>query len=457
MKVLVVLCWLFFLFKTNSNLLQIWWQVQVLLVASCLALVRANSKPKSKAEGTREARQYDEPYSDNYVSIAFNSRIIQMFIHLQELTFTFIQICFCLIDFWVKQGGMPYSFSYSVYDPTYYNDYGHHETSDGKVVRGGYRVALPDGRTQVVNYHVEGDSGFVAHVNYHGQAHYPDYKPGYEGKDYQPKPEYFHKPEYSYNPEAPEHTHPAYKTDYPLPPNYTPYTKEVEYPGHHDHGHAHGHGPAYDHDHAHGHAHEGYTRHYPQPPAPTPHEGYNKYPHDGYSKRPDVYHPEPYHPAPYREPAAELPIPVKSVEPEPPKVEPPKPEPVHQHPEHHHEHEPAHYHQEPPRYEPESQYHAYPGHYQHDHYHHDYPHAHDGYTPHTPHYEDHGNHYHAHGHDDPYPKTYVHYEQPPSTPQIGAPIKLIDVGENFNPYGYSSSSKRNVKRPPAVIYVRKVM
>jgi hypothetical protein len=69
MKVLVV-CVLFFVL--NSNLLRIWWQVQVLLVASCLALVRANSKPKTKAEGTREARQYDEPYSDNYVSIPFS-------------------------------------------------------------------------------------------------------------------------------------------------------------------------------------------------------------------------------------------------------------------------------------------------------------------------------------------------------------------------------------------------
>lgn len=65
---------------------------------------------------------------------------------------------------------MPYNFDWSVKDDASANDYGHQEQSDGQVVTGSYRVLLPDGRTQVVNYRVEGDSGFVADVTYEGVA-----------------------------------------------------------------------------------------------------------------------------------------------------------------------------------------------------------------------------------------------------------------------------------------------
>jgi hypothetical protein len=67
---------------------------------------------------------------------------------------------------------MPYSFDWSVKDDESKNDYGHQEASDGKVVTGSYRVALPDGRTQIVNYKAD-ENGYVADVKYEGEAKYP--------------------------------------------------------------------------------------------------------------------------------------------------------------------------------------------------------------------------------------------------------------------------------------------
>ena len=75
---------------------------------------------------------------------------------------------------------MPYKFAYAVEDAPSYNSFGHQETSDGKVVTGSYRVVLPDTRTQIVNYKVDGYSGFVADVKYEGVAKYPEYKPAYK-------------------------------------------------------------------------------------------------------------------------------------------------------------------------------------------------------------------------------------------------------------------------------------
>ena len=71
---------------------------------------------------------------------------------------------------------MPYDFAYQVQDDYTYNNYGHKESSDGKVVSGSYNVLLPDGRTQTVTYTVDGYSGYVAKVSYTGEAKYPAYK-----------------------------------------------------------------------------------------------------------------------------------------------------------------------------------------------------------------------------------------------------------------------------------------
>lgn len=67
-----------------------------------------------------------------------------------------------------------YEFGYSVKDAHSGNDYNRKESSDGNVVRGEYRVHLPDGRTQIVTYHADWQTGFHAEVRYEGEAKYPD-------------------------------------------------------------------------------------------------------------------------------------------------------------------------------------------------------------------------------------------------------------------------------------------
>lgn len=74
---------------------------------------------------------------------------------------------------------MPYKFAWAVKDEPSYNDYAHQEESDGKVVTGSYRVLLPDGRTQIVNYRAD-ENGYVADVKYEGEAKYPEYRQGYQ-------------------------------------------------------------------------------------------------------------------------------------------------------------------------------------------------------------------------------------------------------------------------------------
>ncbi|XP_046645447.1 adhesive plaque matrix protein-like isoform X2 [Daphnia pulicaria] len=127
--------------------------------------------------------------------------------------------------------GMPYQFGYSVYHPQSYNDYGHQEKSDGKRVDGEYRVALPDGRTQIVTYYVEGNSGFQAKVRYEPTvANPPPITPSsrpYEG----PEPPYVPKkpvyaPEPVYEPRkpvyAPEPSYESRKPEYTREPTYEP-------------------------------------------------------------------------------------------------------------------------------------------------------------------------------------------------------------------------------------------
>ena len=81
---------------------------------------------------------------------------------------------------------MPYRFAWDVKDDASYNNFAHSEKSDGNVVTGSYRVALPDGRTQIVNYRAD-SYGYVADVKYEGEAKYPEYKPSYS---YSARPAY---------------------------------------------------------------------------------------------------------------------------------------------------------------------------------------------------------------------------------------------------------------------------
>merc|ERR1739838_700219 len=67
---------------------------------------------------------------------------------------------------------------------------------EGILTQGEYSVALPDGRTQIVTYRVEADSGFIANVRYEGVAapyNYipkpaPAYKPAPAPVVYKPAP-----------------------------------------------------------------------------------------------------------------------------------------------------------------------------------------------------------------------------------------------------------------------------
>ncbi|XP_056631111.1 pro-resilin-like isoform X2 [Diorhabda sublineata] len=76
-----------------------------------------------------------------------------------------------------------YEYGYQVRDEYTGTNYNKQETSDGNQVRGEYRVALPDGRTQIVTYWADWQSGFHADVKYEGEAQFPDQynKGGYQG------------------------------------------------------------------------------------------------------------------------------------------------------------------------------------------------------------------------------------------------------------------------------------
>lgn len=67
-----------------------------------------------------------------------------------------------------------YEFGYAVKDDYTGNDYKRREASDGNQVNGEYRVQLPDGRTQIVTYYADWQSGFHADVRYEGSASYPE-------------------------------------------------------------------------------------------------------------------------------------------------------------------------------------------------------------------------------------------------------------------------------------------
>ncbi|XP_068242821.1 cuticle protein 7-like [Palaemon carinicauda] len=72
-----------------------------------------------------------------------------------------------------KQKGIPYSFSYAIKDDYVGADYGQAEKSNGELVQGTYYVALPDGRLQTVKYQADHVVGYVADVEYEGDAKHP--------------------------------------------------------------------------------------------------------------------------------------------------------------------------------------------------------------------------------------------------------------------------------------------
>jgi hypothetical protein len=102
----------------------------------------------------------------------------------------------------------PYAFNYGVRDERSGADFEQNEERSGlgeaSVTRGSYKVALPDGRVQIVTY-VADDSGYKATVTYEGEASYPSPSEyAYDAKTHDrsqgvpvlshPRPKHSHRP-----------------------------------------------------------------------------------------------------------------------------------------------------------------------------------------------------------------------------------------------------------------------
>jgi len=66
-----------------------------------------------------------------------------------------------------------YTYEYAVKDDYTSSDFAGKEARDGILTNGQYSVNLPDGRLQTVTYTVNGGEGYVADVQYAGEAQYP--------------------------------------------------------------------------------------------------------------------------------------------------------------------------------------------------------------------------------------------------------------------------------------------
>ena len=80
----------------------------------------------------------------------------------------------------VKVPPRPFAYEYGVQDAYSGADFAKKEIQDEYgVVTGEYRVALPDGRIQIVTYRADHEGGFIADVRYEGAAVYPEPGHGY--------------------------------------------------------------------------------------------------------------------------------------------------------------------------------------------------------------------------------------------------------------------------------------
>merc|ERR1739846_290002 len=82
-----------------------------------------------------------------------------------------------------------YNYAYAAKDDYSGVNFGQTESRDGYATSGSYTVALPDGRIQTVTYRVDDAyGGYIADVQYSGEAHYDAYKPA----PYKPAPAPYH-------------------------------------------------------------------------------------------------------------------------------------------------------------------------------------------------------------------------------------------------------------------------
>ena len=73
----------------------------------------------------------------------------------------------------------PFHYAYGVKDSYAGTDFDKKESQDkAGNVEGQYRVALPDGRTQIVTYHADHYNGNVVDVKYEGHPTYPEHGHG---------------------------------------------------------------------------------------------------------------------------------------------------------------------------------------------------------------------------------------------------------------------------------------
>ena len=78
-----------------------------------------------------------------------------------------------------------YEFEWQVKDDSSDNDFGQQEGRDGDQTQGSYYVQLPDGRVQQVTYRVDGDSGYIADVQYQGEARYDSGSASFESGSFE--------------------------------------------------------------------------------------------------------------------------------------------------------------------------------------------------------------------------------------------------------------------------------
>merc|ERR1719361_2529781 len=87
----------------------------------------------------------------------------------------------------------PFAYEYGVKDEYSGTYFGKQETQDDYgVVHGEYRVALPDGRTQIVTYTADHENGYVADVRYEGEPKYEPYHPAPHKPVHHPAPAPYH-------------------------------------------------------------------------------------------------------------------------------------------------------------------------------------------------------------------------------------------------------------------------
>ncbi|XP_066979021.1 cuticle protein 7-like [Macrobrachium rosenbergii] len=111
----------------------------------------------------------------------------------------------------------PYAFDYGVKDDYSGANFNHAENSDGSSVSGSYKVFLPDGRIQTVNYVADHYNGYHAQVTYEGEAQYPEAQHYVPPQPYNPAPPQYPvdlpPPQYPVEPPPPQ-----YPVEPPPPP-----------------------------------------------------------------------------------------------------------------------------------------------------------------------------------------------------------------------------------------------